>query len=118
MSKTTLRATIATISIFLAVTMGHWLLMLVLTTLCHIFGLPEAASHVAVFHTYGLTPTITHITFLVPFGDLTRDEFVPDKVQLASLLAGALGTVFYAGIAGILWHLLRTRFSTITGRKR
>ena len=59
-----------------------------------------------------LTPPITHITFLVPIGDLTREELVPDKVRIASLLAGVLGIAFYGGLAFLLWLLLRNGLRT------
>src|SRR6185369_16912582 len=55
-SKTTLRATVATVCSFLGITLGHFLVLLVVTTLCHLLGAPSVASGLWEFHWYGLTP--------------------------------------------------------------
>src|SRR5260370_32001882 len=54
LSRTTLRATIATVSVLLVFTLGHWFVLLVVTTLCHVFGNPGLADNLAEFHAYGL----------------------------------------------------------------
>ena len=39
-------------------TLGHWLVLLVVTTLCHLLGIQGVASGLADFHAHGLTPPI------------------------------------------------------------
>jgi hypothetical protein len=124
-SKTTLRATVATVCVLLAVTLGHWLVLLVVTTLCHLVGRPEVASGLAAFHTHGLTPPMTLIAFLVPLNSRTYlGGESPEQAQWTSSTAldpipGALlGTLFYAARAMVLWTMLQARFGKVTGRLR
>jgi hypothetical protein len=116
-SKTTLRATVATVVALLGVTLGHWLVFLVVAALCEVLGVPWSAQSLAAFHAYGLTPPLTLTAFLVtwPVEWKSMFELRPDPTSLAPAV---LGVVLYAALAGCLWLALRSRFPAVTGRLR
>ncbi len=116
-SKTTLRATVGTISVMLAVMLGHELVLLIEKTLCHIFSLPHLSATLDRFHTFGLTPPLTLATFIVTFtsSDLTHGELNVDPDRI---IAGVWGTVFYGVLALLLWWRVRSKFAAVTGRLR
>jgi ABC-type transport system involved in multi-copper enzyme maturation permease subunit len=116
-SRTSLRATVATVSVLLAFTIGHWLVLLVVTTLCHVFGVPQLAANLRDFHLYGLTPPMTLVTFMVPYPHpmALQGDF---PVQLPYLREAMIGTLFYGLLALLLWMGVWTSFGKVTGRER
>jgi ABC-type transport system involved in multi-copper enzyme maturation permease subunit len=114
-SRSTMRATLATVSIFLAVTLGHWIVYLVVTTLCHMAGSPDMASTLGEFHLYGLTPPVTQAGLIVTLSGATMKSF--RELNLHGVLPALLGTGLYALLALLLGILVRVRFAKVTGRR-
>jgi ABC-type transport system involved in multi-copper enzyme maturation permease subunit len=111
LSRTSFRATVASLTWLLVVTMGHWLLFLVEATVCRLVGQTDLIGALTTFHTYGLTPPMNLATLA------TLGSGGPPREAGMRVLCACLGIVFYAGLAGILWFWLRRRFSAITGRR-
>lgn len=116
-SRTTLRATIATVSLLLAVVFGHWVVYLVVTTLCHFMGSPHLSSGLDTFHVHGLTPPMSHVALIVSLSETKL--FLSDRPHDQGPIAAAvLGSGVYAFAAGFLWMMLRSRFGSVTGRRK
>lgn len=115
-SRTTLRATVATAVVLLLITVGHCLLLLVATVVCHALGKPELVRPLELFHAYGLTPPMTQMAFLIPIKDVLAEG--PFAGERESITMAALGVLFYGGAASLFWGLLGAQFTAKTGRSR
>ena len=115
-SRTSFRATVTTVSVLLAVGLGHWVLYPVGLVLLQVLGRPDLRHGLAVFHGDGLTPSQMLTTLA------TAGEFLSGKQAAGEwgtrLLAALAGLLLYAGLAALLWVRLRSRFGTLTGRVR
>jgi hypothetical protein len=107
--RSSMAATVCTMSILLVLTVGHWLLYVVGSVLLQLLGYPQSIEGLTIFHTCALTPW-NNLGTLATLGGLTGQRSGEE------LMAALAGVLLYGELALLLWRRLRKRFGPVTGR--